>query len=255
MLAAWLIGSITMPASALTVDADLFVWPAGAYYLQSPTSSLSMMDFLAARIVANVGGTCTITFTRGRTIRITFDTPRTVTWGAATQLRDLLGFTGDLGSAATHDAPNVSPLLWSAGYLATPTKAPQGVDGYTVPHQSIYKSANGDQVYCAHYGSETWQDLSWSTIMPERLRVDDSTDGGGTFHEFYEQCALLRSRFLYHEAIDELDGSTAAASLDTPRGPYVLREGFAPDWYRRNVPNAEIAGSLDLPMHMVVEYT
>lgn len=253
MLSAWLIGSITMPASTLTVDADLFAWPADSYYLVSSTSALSMIDFLAARIVANVGGTCVITITRGRTIRIVFDTPRTVTWGAATQLRDLLGFTTDLGSATTHDAPNVSPLLWSPGYLATP-KTIEGVDGYTVPHQAITKSADGTQVYCTHYGQETWQDLSWSHIIPERMRVDDSTNGGGTFHEFFEQCALLRARFLYHQEVDELDGSTTTATLDTARGPYVLRPEFDGDWYRRNVPNAEVSSPLDLPIHLVDEY-
>lgn len=252
MLSAWFIGSIYMPASTLTVDAAGFSWPEGPYYLRSATSALSMIDFLATRIVANVGGTCTIVLTRGRTVRITFNTARTVTWGAATQLRDLLGFTGDLGSAATHDAPNVSPLLWSPGYLATP-KTIARVDGYTVPHQANYKSADGSKVYSAHYSTETWQDLSWSHIMPERMRVATGT-GGGTFHEFFEQCAMLREMFLYHEEVDELDGSTTTATLDTARGPYVLRDNFDGDWHRRNVANAEVSSQLDLPIHQVAEY-
>jgi hypothetical protein len=253
MLSAWLLGSIYLSDQRFDVDASTtggFV--AGGYYLRSATAARSIIDDLATQIVAAVGGTCTITLTRGRTVRIVFNTARTVTWGASTQIRNLLGFTADLGSATTHDAPNVSPLLWSPGYLATPATI-EGVDGYTVPHQAIYKSADGSQVYCAHYSTETWQDLSWSHIMPERMRVATGT-GGGTFHEFFEQCGLLRARFLYHQEIDELDGSTTSVTYDTARGPYVLRDNFDGDWYRRNVPNAEVSSPLDLPMQQVAEY-
>lgn len=252
MLSAWFIGSIYLPGISITVDASDTGITEGPYYLARSTTALSLIDTLAARIVIAVGGTCTITLRRNRCVRIVFNTARTVTWGSGTQLRDLLGFTGDLASGTTHDAPNVSPLLWSPGYLATP-KTIEDVTGYTVPHQAQTKSADGSQVYCTHYGSETWQDLSWSHIMPDRLRVATGT-GGGTFHEFFEQCAMLRERFLYHQEIDELDGDTTAATLDTALGPYVLRPEFDGDWYRRNVPNAEVSSPLDLPMHLVDEY-
>lgn len=252
MLSAWFIGSITVTGQDFTVDASGVGVPDGPYYLLRSPTTYSLLDVMAARVVAIVGGTCVITLRRNRCVRIVFNTARTVTWGAATQLRDLLGFTGDLGSATTHDAPGVSPLLWSPGYLATP-KTIEGVAGYTVPHQAITKSADGSQVYCTHYGQETWQDLGWSHIMPDRMRVATGT-GGGTFHEFYEQCAMLRERFVYHQGIDELDGDTTAATMDTALGPYVLRPEFSSDWYRRNVPNAEVSSPLDLPIHVVDEY-
>lgn len=252
MLSAWFIGSIRPAGQSFDVDASEAGISESDYYLRSATAALSLIDEVAFRIVNAVGGTCSITLRRNRCVRITFNTARSITWGAATQLRDLLGFTGDLASAATHDAPNVSPLLWSPGYMATP-KTIAGVEGYTVPHQAITKSADGSQVYCTHYGSETWQDLGWTHILPERLRVATGT-GGGTFHEFFEQCAMLRERFLWHQEVDELDGSTAAATLDTALGPYVLRPEVDGDWYRRNVPYAEVSSPLDLPMHRVDEY-
>lgn len=251
MLSAWFIGSIVIPGQSLTVDATAVAISAGTWYLRRDPTTYSLLDHIAARIVANVGGTCTITIKRNRTVRIVFDVARTVTWGAATQIRDLLGFTGDLASGTTHDAPNVSPLLWSPGYLATP-KTIAGVEGYTVPHQSVVKSADGTRVYCDHYSTETHNDLSWTHIMPDRLRVATGT-GGGTFHEFFEQCAMLRERFVWHEEIDEDDASTSNVSYDTAKGPYVLREEFDGDWYRRNVAFAEVSSPLDLPIHQVAE--
>lgn len=252
MLSTWLIGSIYLLDQRFEVDAVTTTQFNGPYYLRSATSALSMIDAIAARIVVAVGGTCVITLRRNRCVRIVFNTARTVTWGTATILRDLLGFTGDLASGTTHDAPNVSPLLWSPGYMGTPSTI-AGVEGYTVPHQAVTKSADGSQVYCTHYGDEIWQELAWTHIIPDRLRVAAGT-GGGTFQEFYEQCALLRERFLWHQEIDELDGSTSAATLDTALGPYVLRPEFDGNWYRRNVPFAEVSSPLDLPMHRVDEY-
>lgn len=248
---AWFVGSITLPEQELDVDSTAVTVDAASYYLRHATSTLSLIDYLGSAIASALGGTCTITLRRNRAVRIAFNTARSVTWGAATQVRDLLGFTGNLASAATHDAPNVSPLLWSPGYLATPTTI-AGVTGYTVPHQSIYKSADGSQVYCDHFSDETWQELEWTHIMPDRMRVATGT-GGGTFHEFFEQCAMLRRRFLYHQEIEE-DTSTTAATWDTALGPYVLREDFNGDWYRRNVPYAEVSSPLTLPLQAVDEY-
>lgn len=251
-LTAWFVGSITTASISTTVDATPVTLTAASRYLRHATSALSILDSLAAAIVAAVGGTCTIVVQRDRLIRVDFNTARTVTW-SGTQLRDLLGFAGNLGSAASHTATNVSPLLWSPGYLATPTTI-AGVDGYTVPHQAVYKSDDGTQVGCDHYGSETWQELSWTHIMPDRLRVDDSQDGGGTFHEFFEQCALLRRRLYWYPDIDESLASSTAVTWVTGRGPYVLRPEFDGRWYRRNEPYAEVSSPLDLPLHLVEEY-
>ncbi len=253
MDSSWFIGSAPIFQQDFTVDGIFGVGvPDGNYYLRSPVTARSLVNEMATRIVAAVGGTCVINLREGRTIRITFNANRTLTWGTATRLRDLLGFTADLPSDDIHDAPNVSPLLWSPGYPANP-RTIEGVDGYTVPHQAIHKSSDGSQVHAAHYGSEQWQDLSWTHIIPDRMRLPTGT-GGGTFHEFFEQCAMLRYRFLWHQSVNEVDASVTIATLDAPRGPYVLRPEFDGDWYQRNVPNAEVSSPLDLPLHRVDEY-
>lgn len=250
---AWFIGSITIPAYSFDVDGVPVSIAAGTYYLHHNTAALSLLTTIAAAVLADTGFTCTMVLTRARVVRMTLDSPADVDWTGATALRELLGFSEvTYTNLSAQSAENVSALLWSPGYLATP-RTIQGVDGYTVQHQSVLKSADGTQVYATHYGEETWQDLSWTHIQPERMRVDSTA--GGTFHEFFEQCAGLRVRFLYLETVDEIDGSTTTVStISSAMGPYVLRPDMTGDWYRRNMPNAEVSSPLELPMHMVSEY-
>lgn len=250
---AWLVGSYRMPDQSFTVDGTPTSVTAVNAYLRHSTSSISLISLFEDAIDAAGGPTSTVEILRNRRARITLSASADIAWTTATTLRDVLGFTqGNLTGAASYTADSVSPLLWSPGYLATP-KTIFGVDGYSVDHQSIYKSDDGTEVYASHYGEETWQDLEWQHIVPERLRVDDSSDGGGTFHEFWEQCAKLRRRFSYYESVSEDDASTSAVTWTTRRGPYVMRPEADGDWYRRNVQNAEVSSPLSLPMHMLAE--
>lgn len=251
---AWLIGYITLPQQTWTFDGAVATLAAGTYALRHSTSALSLIAaFDAANLAATpTTVTSTTTILRNRRVHVVFSSAAALTWGAGGALLEAaLGFTANLPSQTTHDAAAPSPLLWSPGFIATP-KTIRGVDGYTVPHQSVYKSDDGTQVYGAHYGDETWQDLGWSHILPERMRVDDSQNGGGTFHEFWEQVGKLHRRFRYYEDIDEDDASSTAVTWTTARGPYVLREVDG-DWYRRNVPNAEVSCSLELLLHRIAE--
>lgn len=258
--AAWLIGSITLPRQELTIvqgaTSEFCNFDEGSYYLRSATATLSMLAEMVAAINLHtlVSGAAAVV-RRDRLITISATQSFTLAWPADGVLRDLLGFTGALTPAATSfTATNISPLLWSPGYLATP-KTIAGVTGYTVPHQAIRKSSDGTQVQCDHYGEETWQDLSWTHIMPERMRTAGTTAAqGGTFHQFFQQCAMLRRRFLYHQEIDEDDASSTSVTWDTAMGAYVLRPELDGDWYRRNVPFAEVSSPLDLPIHLVAEY-
>lgn len=257
MTSAWFLGAITIPQQTFDVDDgggnDSVVVAAGTYYLYHTTGALSLLAAVADAIDAsastiNVDGA---TLRRSRHVNLLFDAAASVTWGSASQLRDLLGYTGDLSSGTTHLAPNVSPLLWSPGYLATP-KTIAGVPGYSVDHKSRYKSDDGSRSETEWYGEETWQDLAWTHIIPERLRVASGT-GGGTFHEFYEQCAKLGYPFQYHEEVDEDEDDTATdATLSTSMGPHKLR-GDTGDWYRRNQSNAELSSPLELELHIVDE--
>lgn len=252
----WFIGSITIPLQSFTVTATGATVAADDYYLDHSASARSLMRQVGVSIVAAVGGTATVEFLRNRRIRITLSVAQAITWGMATQLRDLLGFTGDLGSATVHTATNVSPLLWSPGYTGNPQTI-RGKAGYLVPHQSIVKSDDGTQSHTYHLGEETWQEYSWSHIDPARLMVTGTAAaGGGTYYEFHRQCAMLGVRFNCYQGLVEDDSdSSTAVGVTTELGPYVLRpEARRGDWFRRNIPNAEISSPLELPLHVVAEY-
>lgn len=254
----WFIGSITIPAQTITVNATPVVIPAGTYYLRHSSASRSLLDVVAAAILAATAIATTITIRRSRQVHILFGGAASVTWGAGTQVRDLLGFTANLGAGVTHLATNISPLLWSPGYIATPPNDIRGSDGYVVPHQAISTSDDGQQSYTYHFGEETHQDLEWSHIDPPRLKTAGTTAAqGGTYNQFHLQCAMLGRRFLYHQDIVEDDTDAATdVSYSTGRGPYMLRpEARSGRWYRRNVQNAEISSSLALPLHMLAEYS
>jgi hypothetical protein len=248
--ASWLVGYTTMIEQEPQIGAGDITVVADTYALRHATASLSLIDEIAAQLTAVYGAGYSVVILRNRLVRITLGAAGVITWGSATILRDLLGFTGNRGSATVHTADAVSPLLWSPGFMATP-KTIQGVEGYTVSQQAIYTSDDLSQVFGVHYGDGTFQELGWSHILPERMRVATGT-GGGTFHEFYEQCAKRRRRFTYYQEIDEDDASSSPVTWTTGMGPYVLRE-FDGDWYRRNVSNAEISSSLELPLQLVAE--
>lgn len=255
--AAWLVGAVTIPAQSFNVNDgggnDPVTVAAGTYYLRHATGSLSLIRAVSDAIDSSASAISVdgLTVRRSRHLFLDFNAAASVTWGTATIIRDLLGFSSDLVSAATHLAPGISPLLWSPGYLATP-KTIAGVAGYSVDHKSRVKSDDGSRSETEFYGEETWQDLVWTHIVPERLRVATGT-GGGTFHEFYEQCAKLGYPFRYYEAIDEDEDDTSTnVTWTSSFGPYKLR-GDTGDWYRRNQPNAELSSPLELELHVVDE--
>jgi hypothetical protein len=248
----WLIGSITIPQQDFTSNGFACSVPAGTYYLYHSTSALSLVNQFDGTIENETGVSANQTrLRRSRLLLSSWTAPVSVTWGSATQLRDLLGYTGNLGAGTDHLATNISPLLWSPGYPATPKTIP-GVLGYPVDHKTQYKSDDGSQLHTDFYSEETWQDLEWTHIVPSRMRVATGT-GGGTFHEFYRQVTRIGSRFFHYESVTEdTSDSTTEATLTGGLGPYVTRE-LSGDYYERRVQGADISSPLRLPLHVVDE--
>lgn len=248
----WLVGSKPFARDRITVGGFDLVVEEGDRYLRHPTTSLSLIDYLRTVIAAGTSVATTITILRNRTVRIEFASAMDIVWGTATAYRDALGFSGDLASATVHDAPNISPLLWSPGWPAIPDTI-AGVSGWSVDHKRRYKSDDGQRSYTDYYGSETWQGLELDHVHVSRMRVATPGAGGGTFQEFYEQCAKLGYKFFHYELVTEDSSSTTGVTWPTGLGPYVLRP-MTGDWYRRRVKNADVSSPLSLPIHLVAEY-
>jgi hypothetical protein len=259
--ASWLVGSITLPDAAIVFDGDDVLLDSDTYYLRHATSSLSLVDYLNTQIDGGPSAiTCTsLVVLQNRLVQINLSGVTDISWttnGAnAGDWAAALGFDGsDLTGAASYTASYPSPLLFSSGYPLTPTTI-SGVSGYTVSHQSRYKADDGTQIYVAHYGDETWQELRTPHVVPSRMRVTGTTLAqGGTFHQFYEQVLKYGRRFLHYETITEDSSSTSAVTWTTALGPYAVREADG-NWYRRNVPSAEVSSPLELPISLLAEIT
>lgn len=259
--ASWLVGYVTLPDAVMVFDGGNVNLAAGTYALRHGTAAISLIDYVNSAIDGAASAvTCTaLVVMRNRLVRITLSGVADILWrtGGATAdaWADALGFDDDCVGDSEYEAALISPLLFSAGFMATP-KTIQGVDGYTIPHHAAYKADDGTQIYDVHYGDETWQDLSWPHIIPERMRAADALAGlfagSGTFHDFWEQVGKYHRRFTYYEEIDEDDASTSAVTWTTGRGPYALRNVDG-DWYRRNQANAELSCSLELPLIELAE--
>jgi hypothetical protein len=255
----FLVGSVQLEASGIEVNGVNVPTAAGAYYLRSANAALSLVDYIQGRIQTEVA-TATLFITEGRRVRLLpqVGDPVAIDWLANTTLRDLLGFTGNLASSdAPRTATNCSPLLWSPGWIATPATL-LGTAGHIITDQTRHVSADGTRALVSTYYTQVQQELAWTHILAERLRVDAATNGGGTFHELYEQVLKLGKSCRWYVEQNEVDGSTTAITWDDSStnsfGPYVLREAN-PRWYQRVVEYADLYGSLALPLMQVTEYS
>lgn len=253
---AWFIGSIAIPALAPEFSGAPGAIAAGTYYLRHATASLSLLDqVVAAMTTAGVTAPAAVIL-ENRRVRLSGSSSFDIDFIEGT-LQLLLGFSTDTyGSATSHTAENVSPLLWSPGYFATPA-TPDGVDGYVVNDRAVLRSADMTRQQVDTFNEGTFNELSWDTILADRLRVDDASDGGGTFHELLEQSAKLGYHLFWYPSQAEDDASTTAVTWGTARGPYVVRLGdFADSWYARKsgFEFVDQYGTLDLPLMRVSEY-
>lgn len=227
----------------------------GNFYLRHSTAALSLLQEMVDAMTAAGVAAPTATIRENLRVRLTSSGAFTVTWNS-TQLRDILGYTGNLGSGTTHDAPNPSPLLWAPGYPATP-KTRTSKQGYIVPHVTFHAADDGSSVQTQHYGSERWQELKWRTLLTSRMQVPDGDDTGNTLEGLYENVLQYGYRFMYHQSVvtdfagtDAIDWNDAEAF-----GPYQLRKPIDPSWYERIIQNADsYAGPLELEMKRVEEY-
>jgi hypothetical protein len=124
---AWFIGSIVLREQAFTVNGVLVVVAAGTYYLSDPTAGLSLLAAVQAAMLPQAAGATAVLLGSGK-VRLAGAGAFSITWGAATLLRDLLGYTGNLAASTSYTAPGKSALFFSPGKPATLRPDPLGVD-------------------------------------------------------------------------------------------------------------------------------
>lgn len=255
----WLIGSFNLTTAFIQVNGVNVSVPGGNLYLRSAVAVLSLIDIVETAIQTEVP-TATLFLTEGRTVRLlpTGGNPVEIDWLSNLTLRDALGYAANLASQDTpHDAPNVSPLLFSPGFTATPETL-LDTSGYVTNDQSRMASADGTELQVTTFFEQVQQRLSWTHILAERMRVANSVDGGGTFFEFHEQSSKLGFSMRYYQEQTEVASSTTAVtwddSVDNSHGPYILKRTM-PRAYSRVVRNADLYSTLTMGLAVVAEYS
>lgn len=217
----WLVGSREqLPAQDVTIDGSGESVPEGSYYLTHDTDGISLLDaVVAAMDDAGVAAPAAVIL-ENRRVRLSSSGVFTVTW-VDTELRRLLGFTGNLAGASSYVAPEPSPLLWSAGFGVTRQTLP-GSQGYEVEDAEIRVSADGTEQEVDFHATHTWDDWEWDSVVAERY--DNPGAAGGTWIGFRREVLVPGYRFQLYETVVEDSASSSAVALPSPIGTYRLRE-------------------------------
>lgn len=253
-----MVGSTNLAAQTFDIDGNGAAIAAGYWYLRHPTTAaLSLIDEFADQMTAAGVAAASCTVRQNRRVRLISSGAFTVTWGTATILRDLLGFTqGDLSGQSSYTADDVSPLLWSPGATATPATIGSKA-GYMQPHRIARKSDDGSRYEVDWYGSEIRQRLSWALIPIDRIEVDDDTNDGGTLEAFVEQVILRGYKFWHHEDVTEgtTDTNPMVWNDANAYGPYVETAMQNGDVLRRLIANADdYGGGVEMDLLQTSEY-
>ena len=188
-----------------------------------------------------------------RAVRLSGGANFSVTWPADGVLRGLLGYTGDLASASSYTAPEVSPLLWSPGKPESPMLSPLGVAGQRVYLAQIGVAEDGS-TFSTVQGYRTFQRYEWRNV--HMSRVQSSAEAGGEFARWWGEVGV-KARWKLYRAIDEEDSSTTAVSWPTAIGPYwVSPSTRSPDWEFKRSNGFEFAdcrADITVTCHVVPE--
>jgi hypothetical protein len=151
-------------------------------------------------------------------IKLTMDGTTAVTWGSATLVRDLLGYSGNLSGASSYVADYVSPLFWSPGKTESPERDVLGGTG-ALESDIAFRIAPSTYASSTEHNTRYVNTFAWRNIATARFRTTDAANGElWTWWGYVRKLANLK---LYRNVAEDTAGSDAA-SLGTPLGPYTL---------------------------------
>lgn len=257
----WLIGSHpNVPLTTLTITVgattETATIPAGAYYLDDPSSSRSLCKAFQTALVTHSSITsATVALCQDRKVRVSaanggLGAAVSVTFSNNT-VRDILGFTSMSSAAATHVAQAISSYVWSPNRVdSSPSRL--GTPGRYKYDTAIGSSAAGDVVATTNnYIRENT--FKWNYV--ENARVWTTAEAAGEFFHFHHNFLRHFWKFKVYRGLTDDTVSTTALSLVGPLGPYIMRPNRDVGWeYRHEIRNVEKFHGVELDVHGTREY-
>lgn len=233
----WLIGATNFgSAQTFTINGTGYQVDAGDYYLRDATASRSLLDQVEAAMIAEGLANASVFLDQSGYVHLKSDDSFAVVW-TGTDLRNALGWTGNIASTTDATAPRHSPLWWSPGWPETPTKTPVGAESYPVPGKSITASPSGRTRKTTIHHTAEWQEWTWKQVPIDRVWVPPYSNG--EFRMFWETVLNPGFRFKLYSGeplsgIQENPGSPVEVVWVTAQGPYKDRDPKSHDWYNRS---------------------
>lgn len=218
----WLVGSAYIPTTTLDIDGSLYAWPAGYYYLRHPTAALSMIDTLQGILATAAINGASVVLLKNRKVRVSFDPGFGFTFSWPTSLlRNLFGFTTDIGVDESQVAEGISPLLWSPGKTESPSLAPLGCLGQETSDTQFSTSPDGIQ-FAREHNSQVINSFDWSHVPMDRFQTSSAL--GGEYTVWFKQVfRAAQKAYLYREIVENEDSTDPVTWTDYPLGPYGYR--------------------------------
>lgn len=240
----WLIGAFELTSNAtIVVDGiNNAVVPAGEYYLDDPSSSLSLLSAILTAVTPFMT-TPAVFIGLDRKIHVTAGAA--FTWAIPVSLQPILGFGASIPSTTSATAADISTLLWSPGWPETTLGHPVGTTGWIVPQWTQTSSPSGQTIRTTQLGDPTQlTELAWNFVLRARTMTSDLGEPG-EYQRFFIDVLVPGRRFKLYRGILEDDGDPSAAPITSPLGPYKIRD---PDfrWYERAIPDASTHANIDL---------
>lgn len=251
---AWIIGSIALTTSAsITVGGVPVSVPAGEYYLDDPTGSLSLRAAVLTAVTPQMTAPA-IFLARDRKLRITDSAP--TTWTAIdSRLQAALGLAASFGPTTSHTAAAISELLWSPGYCATTTGHPSASTGWDRPVRAHSVSLSGLTQRVTTQGTpQKICALSWAQVLRSRAWTIGEDDGApGDYRRFWIAVLHPGRRWKWYPDVDEATGvDSTAATLAGPLGPYLVRT-LGEGWWTQSVANSDAYSDVSLDGMLISE--
>ena len=241
---------------ALTEDLPV---AAGSYYLEDGDSSFDLIEAVEVALNTHTEiADAVVTIQGNEKVRMTATPSFQInSWdtGGSTVVRNMLGFTSNLPTSTTHDAPLISDFFWASGKNEI-SDARLSTDGLIVKDTAVGQSGPG-VVVATENNQYRIDRYLWRYVTDSRVWT--TSELGGEYFVFWDEVLSKFFRFKHYRDVT-LTGSvsdTISFGASQPstgawqmKATMPLRFPFA-----REVRHIERSHPVDLKMVQTIEYT